>query len=415
MHYPLIKHFSVIIFLLNLTVFPLLSQEHTAYFSTLVFVETPLSYLEGSVPISFQEAMNRNHYRFVYDVQNRLRSIRFYNGEQPKNLNHTTNHFMRSSWLKFDYGSSQESITFYDRFGRPVEVLGGCHRFVYELDSLGRRQKLYFENMAGERIEVSWNIYEYQWIRETTGALIEERYNQAGKIMPIRPYFKFFRTRFFFDYQGRIRLMQNVDKEGRLIENESGAAQDLLTLNKAGNLISWQVLDKAGNPEKGNSPNVAQGIQTINEYGFETGLLNWDENQKPIYNTYGICQSKTSFDQWGNLKERRFFDPQGKPAGHLIAGYHQLKLYWDQSGNQRKKLEYYDTQGQLTLHKTRGYALVRHNYDQKGNLIKIAYYNREGQLVNRKDNGIAYLNFNYNKDGKQISRQGFDRDGKLIQ
>ena len=66
--------------------------------------------------------------------------------------------------------------------------------------------------------------------------------------------------------------MQQINDQGALIENSTGAAQDQITTNAAGNFLQWTVLDKDGALEKGNGPNVAIGIQSFNEYGYEIEL-----------------------------------------------------------------------------------------------------------------------------------------------
>jgi len=315
--------------------------------------------------------------------------------------------------MEFSYSDSTEIITFFNTKATQINVLGNCAQFVYKINSLGFRESLYFEDRTGKKIENSWNIYEYNWIYNQDGSVIEERFNKEGKLAPIRPGFEFNRLKLFFNVHGHIALMQNIDNTGKLIENSSGAAQDMITTNSNGNFLQWQVLNKNGDLEKGNSPDVAIGIQRFNEYGYEVRLEHRDEYNQLIYNSYGICISKTKFDDWGNLSERIFYDPFEKPALHKKAGYNKLKLYWDATGNHRIKLEYYDVQGNPTAHKERGFHKVKYDYNANNNLVMMSYYDISNELVNRKDNGIASISYEYDNNGKLSGSFRYTKDGKL--
>ncbi|MEL7119897.1 MAG: hypothetical protein AAFO07_10660 [Bacteroidota bacterium] len=410
---------NLLFLLISLSVFSFKNRnvepaEHVFYFSTVKFIETPLSYLEGSVPLSKEMAMQRNHYRFTYDAQMQLQRIEFFNRNTAREPNHTANHFILAHKTVIEYESNKEIISFFDSKGNPKNVLGDCYRMVYQLNDLGYREKLFFKNQKGQRIENSWNIYEYRWSYQKDGSVIEDRLNRAKEQVRIRPSFEFYRLRLYFDHKGHIALMQNIDQQGNLIENATGAAQDKITTNAQGNLLSWEVLDKNDQPEKGNGPDVAYGIQTIDELGYEIGLKQYDEQKNLIYSKYGICQSKTSYDQFGNLAERWFYNEKSEASLHKNAGYHHLKISWDPSGNYRTKLAYFDIQNKPVSHAQRGYQQVNYEYDGNNNLIKISYHNKEGKLVNRTDNGIAYIEYEYDSNGKREKIKRFTKDQQII-
>tara|TARA_R110002073_G_scaffold123234_2_gene266827 strand:+ start:8476 stop:9729 length:1254 start_codon:yes stop_codon:yes gene_type:complete len=378
------------------------------YFSTIEFVETPLSYTKGSVPLEESIAMKRNHYRFSYDWQNRVKTIAFFNGNQPRNPNHTGNLFTLAHRIEFTYDKNEERVTFYNTKGKQVSVLGDSYTFVFSLNKLGFRETLSFLNEKGNSVENSWNIYKYEWEYFADGSVIEDRFNKKGDQVSIRLGFEFYRLRLFFNNLGHIALMQNIDKEGRLIENSSGASQDRITTNAQGNFLKWEVLDNKHQLEKGNGPNVAVGNQEFNEFGYEISLLHMDEERAPMYSAYGICRGKTKFDAYGNISERFFYDEQNKPSTHKTAKYHSLKMSWDVSGNYRTDLEYFDVEGKPKAHMTRGYHHVKYHYNTQKELVKITYHDIHKELVNRKDNGIAYIKYNYDQEGNRTSIQRFD-------
>ncbi|MEO0340626.1 MAG: hypothetical protein AAF242_15630 [Bacteroidota bacterium] len=389
-------------------------EEHIYYYSTLKFVETPLSPIEGSVALSKSEAMQRNHYRFIYNPQHQLQSVAFYNGDTPREPNHTRNHFMLAHRMDFHYTASTESVLFYDTNQKATTALGKCSSMWFELDALGRRSAMYFLDKAGHKITNSWGIYRYTWSYQDDGAVIEDRFGEDGNRVRLRPSFDFHRLRLRFDHLGHIALMQNIDQQGNLVENTSGAAQDRIFTNAQGHLLEWNVLDKNGELEKGNSPDVAKGIQTINAYGYEVALENQDEASQAIFNHYSICKSKTTYDPFGNLSERWFYDKEGNPTVHQSARYHHLKITWDKTGNRRIGLNYFAVNGQPTIHQTRGFHSVAYAYDEQDRMTKMSYHAPDGQLVNRKDNGRAYAIISYAKETGTRTIRYFNKEGVLI-
>ncbi len=384
------------------------------YYSTVAFVETPLNYLNGSIPLTEEEALQRNHYRFSYDALHRLVSVAFYNGQNPRSPNHTANLFTLAHRMEFTYEPDEEKITFYGTNGEQINVLGDCREFVYSLDDKGYRKSLIFIDGAGQQVENDWGIVRYEWNYLADGSVIENRFNRKGESVAIRPGFEFYRLRLYFNPLGHIALMQNIDSDGNLVENSSGASQDRITTNADGNFVKWEVLDNDSALEKGNGPDVAIGIQEFNEYGYEVALEHRDEHNKLIYNNYGICKSKTSFDRFGNIIERRFYDEENNPSRHTKAGYHMLKIQWDTSGNQRDSLSYYDMDGTPIEHRTRGYHKVRYSYNGDDFLEQISYLDRNGHLVNRKDNGAAYIKYAYDAKGQRSGVALYDVDGNVI-
>lgn len=384
------------------------------YYSTVAFVETPLTYIKGSIPLTKEEALERNHYRFTYDQWHRLVSVAFYNGFTPRNPNHTANLFTLAHRMEFTYTSSTEKISFYNTKGQQINVLGDCKEFIYSLDDKGFRSSLEFLNDEGQKVENDWGIFKYQWTYLADGSIIEDRFNKVGESVAIRPGFEFYRLRLNFNTLEHIALMQNIDQYGNLIENSSGASQDRITTNSHGNFLQWEVLDNNSALEKGNGPNVAIGIQKFNEYGYEVALEHRDENNAPIYNNYGICKSETKFDSFGNMIERRFFDEDSKPSCHKLAGYHKLKIQWDPSGNRRNMLSYYDVNGTPIEHKARGYHKMSYSYNSDNLLQQISYLDTDGSPVNRKDNGAAYIKYEYDEKGQRPEASLFDVEGNLI-
>lgn len=390
-------------------------QPHlTRYYSTIAFTETPLSELKGSVPLSREVAMLRNHYRFVYDEMGRVLSIAFFNGRAPRRPNHTANLFTLSHRMDFIYEDRRQRVVFYDIDQKPISVLGECREFIYSLNEKGYRNGLVFMDKNKKQIENSWNIFRYEWVYQKDGSVIEERFDKNEKPVSIRPGFDFYRLKLFFNPMGHIALMQQIDENGQLLENNTGAAQDRISVSAEGHFLQWTVLDREGNPEKGNGPNVAIGIQGFNAFGYETSLEHQDESGEPIYNSYGICRSRTTFDKFGNISERRFYNKQNKPGVHANAGYHRLQIEWGASGNQRRSLTYFGLQDEPVNHQQRGYHQARYSYDEQGKLVQLSYFDTSGNPVNRHDNGIAVIKYMYHPTGRLKEQVSVDNEGNIV-
>lgn len=387
----------------------------TYYYSSIQFVETPLSPMLGSISLQKDKAMQRYHYRFIYDELHRLQSVSFYNGETPRHPNHTANLFTLAHRMDYAYTGNSETIRFYDEEGRPRAVLGDCYAMVYSQNELGFRNQLHFLDKNGNKVENSWGIYFYQWDYQNDGSVIENRFNQNGEGVSIRPSFEFHRLRLRFNHLGQIALMQNIDEQGRLVENQSGASQDRITMNAEGNFLEWNVLNNRGALEKGNGPDVAIGKQSFNAYGYEIGIAHQDEQGKYMENHYGIIKSKTQFDRFGNMIERRFFNENDQPTLHARAGYHKLIIHMDESGNLRKSIRYFDLENRPTLHQSRGYHAALYEYNQQNRLIQLNFVGLKDERVNRKDSGIAYIHYRYDQDGNQIQQINYNKKGKVIQ
>lgn len=376
----------------------------TEYFSTVPFRETPFADMIGINPLSQEEASGRNHYRFEYDRAGRLIKAGFYLGDQLRDLNHTANHFFLSPQIRFSYESGQEKRRYFDKHGNAITVRGDVFEEVYDLDEQGRRVRLRFKNEKGAWIQNAWNIAEYKWDIRPDGRVFEERFNEKEEMVSIRPGFHFYRIRFHYDHRGMLALMQNIDEHGNLVENDSGAAQDKIEYDERGNVIAWNVLDKHDQLTRGNSPDVARGVMTYDEHGYEIGIRHEDEKGKLIINAYGFCMSKTEFDRFGNMKARTFLGVDKKAEPHQVAGYTHLEMKWSKDGLNRLSLSYFDKRRKPIQHQTRGYAQVRQEYDNRNNMTSMEYLDEKGKPVKRKDNGISQVKFSYDGKGKLIGR-----------
>ena len=385
----------------------------TEYYSTIPLRESPYAFFQGIVRLSKEEAMTRNHYRFIYDNLFRLESISFWSGDKLRRPNHTANYFFTAPMQKIEYADKKEIITYYDRFGNPIKQRG-AHKSVYSLDKNGRRVALHYEDNKGIIIENSWGISNYIWNHQNDGSIIESRYDLAGNLKPLRPHFEFFRIRLYYEQNGVLALMQNIDEKGVLRENNSGVAQDKLLFDKDGRWLGWTVLNAKNQVHRGNGPNVAKGINIPDQYGYETSIRYEDIDGSSIINSHGFWGGKRFYDNYGNYKSTQFIDSLGNPGINKQTGYCYAVYTWDDKGINLLKYELLDVNKQPVLHKKRGYAKTVYEYNEFDQTTMISYFGKNGEKINRKDNGVSYIIRSYNENHTRKKSVSYNKSNEIL-
>lgn len=388
--------------------------ETVAYYANLAFRESPYADFRGVAPLAPEEAARRNHYRFVYRPDGRVAEIAFRLGDRLRPTNHTANHFFLAPLIRFRYSDGREERAFFDHHGRPTAVRGEVYREIYTLDELGYRTELHFEGRDGSRVESSWDIASYHWRTGEDGRVVEWRKNLAGERVPLRPGFDFGVIRLSYDARGMVSLMQNIGRDGELVENDSGAAQDRLEYLPGGFHHAWNVLDAAGRPERGNGPDVARGIIERDRHGYETAIRYQDEDGEPIANAYGFIRSETTYDRFGNWLMRGFYDAEGRPVPVDRLGYQRYEFEWDASGRNLLSMQYLDAAGRPVAHGERGYARVEMEYDGDGNQLRQRYLDTAGRPAVRSDRGFASIERQFDENGFLLRQRYLDAAGRPV-
>lgn len=386
---------------------------HTEYYASVPLRESPYPKFRGIVPLAEAEALLRKHYRLVFDAHNRLMSISFWHKKELADPNHTANYFMQTALQRVEYLPGKEVVTFFDRFENPVTLEGGVFREVYTLDDRGKRVHLHFENEKGQKVENRWTITDYSWEIQTDGAVIEDRFGLDGERRPLRTGFPFYRIRLYYESNGMVALMQNIDENGNLVNNETGVAQDRLEFDEAGRWYGWRVLDAEGNLKEGNGPGVARGVNIPDEYGYETYLRHEDRFGKAIKGHYGFYIGRRAYDAFGNYDYTWFEGPEGDMAVNERIGYAYADYTWDEDGKNLLSIAFFDADKKPVLRKG-GYHKMLRTYDANGLNTKLAFHDLEGRLVNRSDNGAAYYIFEYDKNRVRINTLKFKADGSEL-
>ncbi len=392
---------------------PTLPVSEVRYFSSILLRESPYPYPQGIVPLTQKEALSRKHYRFMYNPKQQLIEVSFWHKNTRVDPNHTANYFMQTSIQRMSYFDDQQIVTYFDRFENPVTLGEGVIRDVYSLDEFGKRVHLHFEDVNGHKVENRWNISDYEWAVQLDGSVIEDRYDLKGQPQNLRTGFPFNRIRLCYEPNGMLALMQNIDSTGKLINNETGVAQDRLTFDALGRWYGWTVLDADNNLKEGNGPGVAKGVNIPDKYGYETKLHYEDRLGQSIKGRYGFYVGRRSYDEFGNYDATWFEDSQGNLKVNELHGYAYADYTWDTSGINLLSIAFYDAQKRPVMRKGGYHKMVR-SYNPDGLLGKIAFYGTEDEKVNRSDNGAHYYEYKYHSNNALQERRRFDKEDREI-
>ncbi len=385
------------------------------YYASIAVRESPFEDFAGTHRLTAEEAGRRNHWRFAYGADRRLSSVTFALGTSPRVPNHTANYFSEAPVIEICYrGDSLEVRHFRDAHGNPILVRGNVAEERYRLDSLGYRSSLTFHDADGAAVENGWGIARYAWTIGKDGHVIEERVNAAGAPAAIRPGFPFHRVRLRFGPNGWLALMDNIDADGRLVQNPLNAAQDRLEYRADGHAHAWNVYDAREERAEGNGPRVARGLMSYDDDGLESGEQYENRTGAPMTNAYGFTMTRSAFDRFGNMLSRVNHDRDGRPLNNPRTGYAGYFLTWDSTGRLQRRLEYRDADGRPAIHRERGHHAVVERHDAAGNVAEMRYEDADGRLVNRLDNGVAMIRLAYDARRRVTERRFLDADGRPV-
>ena len=301
------------------TVLMALPANATDYFRHLTFRETPFAQHMGIHPISAAEARDIAHYRFDYDAEGRVTSIR--HAIDGKNIANNGN-WDSFTWfgpeVRIRYEGNQEIHEYYNTEGQRYATHGAVYSTVYELDSNGTRTSLRHFDENDTPVESTWGAHLYEWSTDDQGRIREVRTNLAGEQVRIRPNFEFFEVRLTYGPDGRVQQMENYGLDGKPTNNTSGAGIDRIYYDAQGNFVRWQVYDIDDNPVQGNAPNVHVGEHLYDKNGNKVGLRGFDKAGKRMTFAFGFRETSMDYDERGNALGMKHFAPDGTMFDHTM-------------------------------------------------------------------------------------------------
>jgi len=336
------------------------AQATVEYYRHLVFRESPLEDIRGIYPLTAAERHQTLHFKFVRDGQGRLTEVSQKLGDQPVDSHGSwQGFFWFSPVLKISYAPNQEIRTFYNKAGEQIAAHGKVYRAEFSLDAAGKRQSLQFFDQENQPVDSEWGIASYQWQHVKPGTVIEQRFNLAGKPVTMRPNLLFQQIRMEFGHDDLLDFVYNIDADGQLVNNATGAAVDRIVYDLNGNFVRWLVFDKDLKPVNGNDPKVAVGEHLYDAVGNKIGLRGFstDGSDKAMQDSPAL--STNHYDQYGNIEFVREFD-------HLQQLTAEIRFSYSSDGQRREWIRFYDGKGGLTARNGNGPAAVQFVYDTQG-------------------------------------------------
>jgi len=393
---------------------PSSAPAHVAYFSQMVFRESPISDLRGAYPISSEQARAYKHYRFTYDHAGRVIEVAFRHGDQIQELNISRNALIFTPVIQIEYRGNTETRQFYDRFMNPANS-NGAFREIYDLDQDGNRVALHFHDFYGHPIDNEWSISRYEWEIDGWGVVTENRFNLAGEPVSIRPDFPFYCLKLYYDPRSFLATMENHGKRcAGLTDNALNAAQDRLQYNAQGGFYAWNVYNARQERSIGNGPRVARGLIVRDRLGHSIGEYYQDTGGQMMTNAYGWTDTKAEFDDHGNMIKRYNLGIDGKPVNNPITGYCGYNIKFDEKGIYRRLLKYFDETGAAATHAERGYHAVKTDHNDVGNVIGLTYFDQFGSPVNRTDNCVARIENSFDAKNRIVRTRRFNAAGEAV-
>jgi serine/threonine protein kinase len=119
-----------------------------------------------------------------------------------------------------------------------------------------------------------------------------------------------------------------------------------------------------------------------------------------------------SYDNVGNVIEEKFFDINGRPVKNIDSGYDEIKVTYDEKGNQ-VEVAIFGADEKLILGKN-GVAKAVLVYDDRSNKLEEAYFGINGEPVISNETGAAKVTYIYDDKNNKLEEACFGVDGQPV-
>ena len=314
------------------------SDSGIQYFRHLKFSETPYDLIQGTHPITAEEAKTVNHYKFTNDESGRLVTVEFMRGNELLEYYQSG-----AARIAIKYEGNKEIHTYFDHNGEPMESWGGYYMAVYELDDEGMRKKLSFADADGNAVENRNSIAWYDWKILPDGLVQEKRYTMEGEETVLNPFCPFYELRFTYDEEGKVTRMANFQGDTMYnctVENcgDIGVSYFTFNYNEADDLTAFGVYSLTGQLS-----NLYWGWARFenkyDDHGNEIESVMFDQDNEPLS---GMSNPVTQsvYDEHGSLVEQVIMNIDRELIDHPRSGVAVTKYNYDELGHSKDTLRY---------------------------------------------------------------------------
>ena len=273
-------------------------------------------------------------------------------------------HIVRQTYhANNDYNLSHSAVS-------DLDGIFGCQ---YTLDSLGRRIKVEYLGLEGEKACTKKGVAGRSWE---------------------------------YDGDGNLTKVSYFDLEGNPALNEKMWSVCTEEYDGNGNPVEVTMYDIHGELCL-NDESIAKCKVKYDDKGNWIEQAYYGTDGEPCFSSFGCSKASVKYDQYGNMLEVACFDTEGNPCIHN-EGFHGLSKKYDSQGNCIEEKNF-DTKGVLCLEKD-GFASLFQEFDKNGNIVKIGYYGTDGEPCINKDGVHKYV-YKYDDRGNWIETSCFGVDG----
>lgn len=406
-----------------------------------------------------------NHYRFLYNSENKLKEINFFRlgkkavddvfGVSTIKIEYDTNG--NYSWIYFDengnkmlcedgyykkeytYLSKKEIIIkYYDKNNNQINTDFGGYYSKVKLDTLARIVERTFYDINNKQIitDDGYCIRKFYYSDDSFNSSKDENFDFKNK--PLNSKENGYKSVYSYDNEGNVTLFYSINVDGSYVIRNGGEKQ-LYKYDEFGRLNSFMIEDSKDNLVEDEN-GIAKYEYSYDRYG--------NVNIKNFYNSNNVLTSITEgyaidmrkYDKSGNLLSIAFYDPgfmlyfNDDVEGKLVYKYDSLGRQIMSSNlnayNQPFSTQYrsgvvayrYDSMNRITSaifldeslkldSADNGVSAYKNIYDEKSNLIEYRYYGKDFKLKNSNE-GVSIFKYKYDELGNKIKTSYFTKEGK---
>lgn len=279
----------------------------------------------------------------------------------------------------------------------------GC---LYTLDSLGRRTKIEYLGLNGEKACTKKGVAGRSLKYDTHGNITKATYfDLEGQTVYNE---QMWASRIdVYDENGNTIEVSFHGPDGTLCQNLINVAIFKAKYDSHGNLLETTYYGTDSLPCLSKEC-IAKVVYTCNDKGYETDLTCLGTDGNLICSSYGFARRATSYDKNGNLIEEAYFGTDGKPCLSKN-GYAQWVAKYDERGN-IVETAYFGTDGKPCFSQEH-IAKVTYQYDKQGNRVEVACFGTDGTPC-LNNFGYFKRTSKYDDRGNLSETAYFGTDGK---
>ena len=323
------------------------ADDHSKYYRSIQFSETPWDTEEGLHELTAEEAKTVNNYKLTFNENKQQASVEY--NRNNVLLDYSS---VNAAKITYTYEGDKQVKRFFNAKGEPIKN-GGASAFEYTLNAEGMRVAMRYLDENNAPVENRNKIHNYQWTKLTNGMIKELRYNLAGASVVMNEFCPFYELRFSYDEKGLVTRMANYQADSLYnctAENcgDIGVSYFKFGYNETGDLLSFSVHNTAG--------------QLSNLYWGWAKRVN-------VVDANGYVTETTQFDQ-----DNEYLSGKNVPVS---------KMEYDQHGALLKRISA-DKDKNIVNNPGNGVAIVTYKYDEQGHRIETINYDKDNVLVAQK-------------------------------